>query len=80
MHKGIRKRTIFLLLSDYAEYAGSGGSVSGYIFKSGVVSGKNLSEHTQWDDQGNIRDDRTYVVTAIENADGTPRPLVSDEH
>ena len=45
----------------------------------GIVSGKGLSEYTNWDEQGNIVEDRTYVVTAIENADGTPRPEVSDD-
>ncbi len=45
----------------------------------GVVSGKNLSQYVTSDDTG-IREDRTYVVTAIENADGSPRPDVSDEH
>lgn len=45
----------------------------------GIVSGKGLSEYTQWDEQGNIVDDRTYIVTAIENTDGTPRPDVSDD-
>lgn len=45
----------------------------------GIVSGKGLSEYTEWDENGNIEDDKTYVITAIENADGTPRPDVSDE-
>lgn len=45
----------------------------------GVVSGKNLSQYVSRDDAENIRDDRTYVVTAIENTDGTPRPDISDE-
>lgn len=45
----------------------------------GVVSGKNLSQYVSKDDAGNIRDDRTYVVTAIENADGTPRPATRDD-
>ena len=44
----------------------------------GVVSGKNLSQYVTSDDTG-IREDRTYVVTAIENLDGSPRPAVSDE-
>lgn len=44
----------------------------------GIVSGKNLSVFMMSDDQG-IREDRSYIVTAIENADGTPRPMVSDE-
>lgn len=46
----------------------------------GIVSGKGLSEYTYWDDEGNIVDDMTYVVTAIENTDGTPRPDVRDEN
>ncbi|MEH2943748.1 hypothetical protein VSQ32_12980 [Lachnospiraceae bacterium KK002] len=45
----------------------------------GVVSGKNLSQYVTSGDTG-IREDRTYVVTAIENTDGSPRPDVSDEH
>lgn len=45
----------------------------------GVVSGKNLSRYAAMDDAGNILDDRTYVVTAIENADGTPRPDTSED-
>lgn len=45
----------------------------------GIVSGKNLSQYVASDGAGNIRDDRTYVVTAIENADGSPRPETSDE-
>lgn len=45
----------------------------------GIVSGKNLSHYIGEDYQGNIEDDRSYVVTAIENVDGTPRPMVSDE-
>lgn len=44
----------------------------------GIVSGKNLSRFMMSDEQG-IREDRSYIVTAIENADGTPRPMVSDE-
>lgn len=45
----------------------------------GIVSGKNLSKYAAMDDTGNILDDRTYVVTAIENADGTPRPDTSED-
>lgn len=45
----------------------------------GIVSGKNLSQYEGWDENGNILDDRTYVVTAIENLDGTPRPDTSEE-
>lgn len=46
----------------------------------GIVSGKNLSQYTMEDDAGNILDDRTYVVTAIENTDGTPRPDTSADN
>lgn len=45
----------------------------------GVVSGKNLSKYLSTDEAGNVEDDRTYVVTAIENADGTPRPSTSED-
>ncbi len=45
----------------------------------GIVSGKNLSQYAGWDENGDVLDDRTYVVTAIENADGTPRPDTSEE-
>lgn len=45
----------------------------------GIVSGKNLSKFLVEDDAGNVSEDRTYVVTAIENADGTPRPDTSDD-
>lgn len=45
----------------------------------GVISGKNLSKYASMDDTGNILNDRTYVVTAIENADGTPRPDTSED-
>ncbi len=43
----------------------------------GIVSGKSLSEYTKWDEQGKITDNKTYVVTAIENSDGSPRPDIS---
>lgn len=45
----------------------------------GIVSGKNLSHYMGNEDYQGIEDDRSYVVTAIENADGTPRPMVSDD-
>ena len=45
----------------------------------GIVSGKNLSQYVNSDDAAEgIQDDRTYVVTAIENADGSPRPGTGD--
>ncbi len=45
----------------------------------GVASGENLSQYVDSGDAENIRTDRTYVVTAIENADGSPRPDTSEE-
>ncbi len=45
----------------------------------GVVSGENLSKYAASGSTGEIRSDRTYVVTAIENADGTPRPATSED-
>lgn len=45
----------------------------------GTVSGKNLSQYISEDYAGNLEDNRTYVVTAIENADGTKRPDTSDD-
>ena len=45
----------------------------------GTVSGKNLSQYISEDYTGNLEDNRTYVVTAIENADGTKRPDTSDD-
>lgn len=45
----------------------------------GIVSGKGLSDYTEWGEEGKVEDDKTYAVLAIENADGTPRPDVSDE-
>lgn len=46
----------------------------------GMVSGKNISQYIiDADDAKNVRDDRTYVVAAIENKDGSPRPDTGDE-
>lgn len=45
----------------------------------GIVSGKGLSGYAELNEAGNIENDKTYAVMAIENADGTPRPAVSDE-
>lgn len=62
-----------ILVNESQEYAGY------RITLLGVVSGEGLSEYTQWDEQGQIVTDKTYIVTAIENTDGTPRPDVSDD-
>lgn len=44
----------------------------------GIVSGKNLRQYP-FEMNGEIKEDRSYIVTAIENADGTPRPTVFDD-
>ena len=62
-----------ILVNESQEYAGY------RITLLGVVSGEGLSEYTQWDEQGQIVADKTYIVTAIENTDGTLRPDVSDD-
>lgn len=45
----------------------------------GLVSGEGLSRYSEFNENGELEDDKTYAVVAIENADGTPRPEVSDE-
>lgn len=45
----------------------------------GVVSGANLSKYAMSGGTGEIQRDRTYVVTAIENKDGSPRPGTNEE-
>ncbi len=45
----------------------------------GLVSGEGLSRYSEFNENGALEDDKTYAVVAIENADGTPRPKVSDE-
>lgn len=44
-----------------------------------IVSGKNLSDFLVTEDNGEIRDDRTYVVVSIEKKDGTAMPDTSDD-
>lgn len=62
-----------ILVNEVQEYAGY------RVTLLGIVSGEGLSYYSEWDEQGKIQDDKTYIVTAIENSDGTPRPDVSDE-
>lgn len=40
----------------------------------GIVSGKDLTDFVSMDEHGNIFSDRSYIVVAIENADGKPMP------
>lgn len=42
----------------------------------GVASGKNLSEYVE---EGDVKDDKTYVVAAIEKEDGSPMPDTDSE-
>lgn len=44
----------------------------------GIVSGKDISQE-EMHSNGKLMDDRTYCVTAIENADGTPMPDTSED-
>lgn len=54
-------------------------SVGGYdITLLGIVSGEFISEHLSTAN-GEVLSDRSYVVTAIANADGTPMPEISEE-
>lgn len=62
-----------VLINESQEYGGY------KITLLGIVSGKNLSRFVSSNDAGEVKDDRTYVVTAIENADGSPRPSTSDD-
>ena len=62
-----------ILVNESQEYAGY------RVTFLGIVSGEGLSDYSEWDEQGKIQDDKTYIVTAIENTDGTPRPDVADE-
>ena len=62
-----------ILVNESQEYAGY------RVTFLGIVSGEGLSDYSEWGEQGKIQDDKTYIVTAIENTDGTPRPDVSDE-
>ncbi len=45
----------------------------------GIVSGERLSRYVSSDTAKELDGSHTYTVTAIENADGTPRPSTSDE-
>ena len=54
-------------------------SYGGYnITLLGIISGKQLSDY-QRNSNGQVLADRTFAVTAIENADGTPMPDTSED-
>ena len=44
-----------------------------------MISGDLLTEHPAYENGGTVLTDRTYVVVAIENADGTPLPSPSED-
>lgn len=44
----------------------------------GIVSGKNISQFAS-EHNGVVEEDRTYTAVAIENADGTPMPDISED-
>lgn len=43
-----------------------------------IVTGKDITDYPYYSD-GNILDDRTYAVTAIQKADGSPMPTTQDD-
>lgn len=52
-------------------------TIGGYtITLLGVTSGENLSECVE---ENGVKDDKTYVVAAVEKEDGSPMPKTSDE-
>ncbi len=54
-------------------------SMAGYnVTLLGIVSGEELSAVPMMNNE-KLAADKTYVVTAIENADGSPMPAISDE-
>lgn len=45
----------------------------------GMISGKSLSKYVEKDNRGKVKNDKTYIVTSIENTDGSKRPAISDK-
>lgn len=45
----------------------------------GMVSGADLTSFIAMDDNGEIRSDLSHIVVAIENANGTPMPDISED-
>lgn len=66
-------------MSEEAVFVNETQSYGGYdVTFLGIVSGKQLSEGL-CTSNGKIREDRSHIVVAIENADGTPMPDTSEE-
>ena len=68
-----------VFLSEEAKVINETQTYGGYqITLLSMVSGDLLTEHPMYND-GTIMTDRTYIVVAIENADGTPLPSPSED-
>lgn len=66
-------------MSEDAVFVNETQSYGGYdVTFLGIVSGKQLSEGL-FISNGKIREDRSHIVVAIENADGTPMPDTSED-
>jgi len=51
-----------------------------YIFTLlAIVSGQDISDHPIYNSTGEVLDDRTYAVLAIQKADGSPMPQPMDD-
>ena len=51
-----------------------------YIFTLlAIVSGKDISDNSNYSN-GELRSDRSYVVTAIQKTDGSPMPTINDDN
>ena len=46
----------------------------------GMISGKSLSKYVEKSNRDEIKDNKTYIVTSIENTDGSKRPTTSDKN
>ena len=69
-----------VFLSEKAKVINETQTYGGYqITLLSMVSGDLLTEHPAYDKDGTIMTDRTYIVVAIENADGTPLPSPAED-
>lgn len=65
--------------SDTAVNINASATSGGYTFTLlAIVSGKDITDHPVYSN-GEIRDDRTYAVAAIQKADGSPMPTTQDD-
>ncbi|MBR5126963.1 MAG: hypothetical protein IKU69_00860 [Roseburia sp.] len=67
-------------MSEDAVFVNEAQSYGGYqVTFLGMVSGADLTSFISMDDNGEIRSNLSHMVVAIENADGTPMPDISDD-